>query len=228
MKFLTSISPNHRNGDVQATAIQSWIDHGAAVISVNGEGEDVAAYPCVYHVTGATSKGLMKAPYVFVSAFIDYAKEHDLEHVVIINSDIVLKDPDGKMKEYLAASENGLVFANRHDHNGDFANPTRYEHGFDVFIIHRKFFDLIPCSMFCMGQTWWDYWIPYRFIRAGVPIQLVKEPIFLHQRHQVQYDQKEWERMTEHFIWMERYQSPRRGPQQVTNEVYQMIKRHAK
>lgn len=169
----------------------------------------------------------MKAPYVLVSAFIDYARKHDLDHAIIINSDIVLKDPEGKMREHLAASENGLVFANRHDHNGDYANPTRYEHGFDVFIIHRKFFDLIPCSMFCMGQTWWDYWIPYRFIRSGVPIQLVKDPIFLHQRHPIQYDMGEWARMTEHFIWMEQYQG-RKQPQQVTNEVYRLIKQHAR
>ena len=69
--------------------------------------------------------------------------------------------------------------------------------------------------------------MPYRFIQSRLPIELVKEPIFLHHRHKVQYDQREWERMTEHFIWMERYQG-RRGPQQTTNEVYRMIRQHAR
>lgn len=134
-----------------------------------------------------------------------------------------------KMKEYLAASENGLVFANtrttttetlptRQDtstcltRSSSIASSSTSFHTFDV--LHGT--DVVGLL------------IPYRFIRAGVSIQLVKEPIFLHQRHQVQYDQKEWERMTEHFIWMERYQSPRRGPQQVTNEVYRLIRQHAR
>ena len=134
---------------------------------------------------------------------------------------------------YKRQSEKGLVFSNRYDHNGDNMNPTRYDFGFDAFIIHRKFFDVLPQSMFAMGQTWWDYWIPYRFIKAGIPIELIKEPIFLHHRHQNQYDQKEWERMTEHFVWIERYgQQPYvsngRNAQRVTNEVYRLIRANAR
>lgn len=221
MQILTSISPKHHNADAQRIAIDSWIEHGYRPVSFNRAGEiNEADYPGVLFThTRATSRGLFKAPYVFISEFIEQANDY----AIIINSDISLSGPIDHLVE---RSEKGLVFANRHDHNGDFKTPVIYEHGFDAFIIHRKFFDVLPRSLFCMGQTWWDYWIPYRFIMANLPIELVREPLFLHHRHPIQYDVKEWQRMTEHFVWMEGYPKGR-SAQSVTNEVYKMIKRHA-
>lgn len=231
MFALTSISPKHANGNAQSIAIQSWIEHGITPVSFNSPEEvDSLAplYPGVAFIgSERNGRAIHKAPYAMVSAMIDYTKDEGLEHAFMINSDIAISDPQNRLKDYFERSENGLIFSNRYDHNGDNQNPTRYDHGFDAFIIHRKHFNILPQSLFVMGQTWWDYWIPYRFIQSRLPIELVKEPIFLHHRHKVQYDQREWERMTEHFIWMERYQG-RRGPQQTTNEVYQTIKKHAR
>lgn len=232
MKALTSISPKHANEGAQALAMRSWIEHGVNPVSFNTPEEIEAlraSYDGVEFVsTGRSGKGIHKAPYALISSMIDYAEQCKYEHAFIVNSDITISDPGSKLAGYFEASANGLVFANRYDHNGDLQNPTRYDYGFDAFIIHRNYFGILPQTLFAMGQTWWDYWIPYRFIKSGIPIQLVKEPIFMHHRHKVQYDQKEWERMTEHFVWVERYQSVRRGPQQTTNEVYRLIRQHAR
>jgi hypothetical protein len=227
MKLLTitSISPSHHNGDVQKKAVASWPSPKVA-IQTEEECLSMSGYDIQMASTHRTARRTMKAPYVMISAMIDYARALDADALMLINSDIELHDPDNVLPGYVEESVNGLIFANRHDHNGDYDDPQRYAHGFDVFIIHRNYFDILPQSMFCMGQTWWDYWIPYRFIQAKIPITLVKEPIFLHQRHPVQYNQKEWERMTEHFRWMEGYHIGR--PQQVTNDVYRLIKHHAR
>lgn len=207
------------------------MQHGITPVSFNmpNEIEELRhLYEGVEFVsTGRSGAGIHKAPYALISSMIDYAAQCGHDHAFIVNSDISISDPDNRLKGYVEASESGLVFANRYDHNGDLQNPTRYDYGFDAFVVNRKHFDILPQTLFAMGQTWWDYWLPYRFIKSELPIQLVKEPIFLHHRHKVQYDQKEWERMTEHFIWVERYQSARRGPQQTTNEVYRLIRQHA-
>ena len=231
----TSISPSHAIGDAQQAAVASWIAHGLNAVSVNSPAEIAKlkpTYPCEFLACYRTMEGTMKAPYVPINAFIDIAKAQGLPHIMLINSDIVLNDPDKVLRKYVEQSERGLIFANRHDHNGDFNDPTIYPHGFDVFIIHSKWYHLIPQSLFAMGQTWWDYWIPYRFIMSGAPIIKVKEPIFLHQRHQLQYHQTEWERMTAHFQWMEGRHGQRpltgRNCQQVTNEVFKMIQQHSK
>jgi len=232
---ITSISPRHHNAEAQAIAMKSWADAGIPITSINSPEECEAMaeqYPSVEFIPSSrASSCLFKAPYAPISAMIDLAIERGAETCILVNSDIEIRDPGSALSTYIEMAKDGLVIANRHDHNGDGMNPTRYEHGFDVFIINRRFFGLIPQTLFVMGRTCWDYWLPWRFIKAGVPVGVVSEPIFLHHRHPVQYDQKEWERMTEHFVWVERY--PMRGrtmsgrvAQQITNDVYQQIRRH--
>lgn len=220
---LTSISPRHTIGDAQINAVQSWIDRGLRVISFNGESEisELAdKYPSVQFVkVDKTAHRLYKRPYIFISTLIDYAEANDIEAIMIINSDIVL---NGDVSEHFAQCETGLVFANRCDHNGDFMNPTRYRNGFDVFFIHSKYYGILPHSLFAMGQTWWDYWVPFRFIKMGLRIHLITDCLFLHARHGVQYDAAEWVRMTEHFQWIEGYM-PKARPQEVNNRVFAEI-----
>jgi hypothetical protein len=167
--------------------------------------------------------GIYKRPYVFISSFIEYAEANDIEAIMIINSDIVL---NGDVSQHFAQCEKGLVFANRCDHNGDFQNPTLYRYGFDVFFIHSRYYGIIPQSLFAMGQTWWDYWVPMRFIKTGLPIKLITDCLFLHARHAVQYNSAEWVKMTEHFQWIEKYM-PKARPQDVNNKVFKEIMQKA-
>lgn len=223
----TSISPKHAMAHAQPFAVETWIEAGFKVLSFNGMGEIDQLkdqYPNVEFVPCRTADGLFKRPYVPISAFIDYAKSKDIEQVMIINSDIVLKDGHGDINKYLDWCDNGLVIANREDHEGAFDNGVRYMHGFDVFVVHSKHYGLIPQTLFCMGQTWWDYWLPFRFIKNKVPVTCVKEPIFYHQSHDVQYDSIEWSRMTKHFQWVEGYSDG--NPQKTTAEVYKFIRQN--
>jgi hypothetical protein len=227
---LTSISPRHAIGDAQLHAVESWAACGLKVLSFNSPTEIDQLrerYPSVEFVpVHHTMEGVQKVPYVPISAFIEYAKRNALEQVMLINSDIAINDPNGLVENYCGRAKDGLIFANREDHNGD-GNGKRYIHGFDVFIIHSDYYHLITASMFCMGQTWWDYWVPWQFITAKVPVTLVKEPLFFHRAHPVQYSGQEWVRMTEHFQWMTgQYKGQR--PQQVNDQVFRMITRAAR
>lgn len=232
---ITSISPTHHNVFAQAIAMRSWVNSGFEVVSMNAREEAEALapyYPGVKFITTQrTGAGSFKAPYVSISAMIDHARESGKDYCILANSDIVLASPE-QLEENMAAASLGMLIANRHDHNGDFQNPTIYKYGFDVFVIHRELLSDIPQSLFVMGQTWWDYWLPWRFIKLGHTVTIMTTPAFMHHRHPVQYDQKEWERMTEHFVWMERY--PMRGQpmtgrlaQRITNDVYKHIMRHS-
>jgi len=224
----TSISPRHHIGDAQLKAVESWQKAGFEVISINSplEIEELKTkYPIKFVQCYRTMEGLFKAPYVPISAFFDYAKEQKIEQFMLINSDISLSD-GGLIEPYWEKAKEGLVFANRFDHD-DFQRPQRYEYGFDVFIIHQDFYKLINQSMFCMGQTWWDYWLPYKFLKNNVPIHLITDPMFFHQRHPIQYSSKEWEVMTRHFQWIENYLVGR-SPQLTTNNVYKEIKAKCK
>jgi hypothetical protein len=227
---LTSVSPKHSMAHAQPLAVKSWQDAGFKVISLNGKDEIHELkehYPTVEFVESRTMKGVYKAPYIPISAFIEYAKKEQYESILLINSDIVLKDESNVLQKYIDWSVNGLVIANREDHNGSFTGAVRYLFGFDAFIIHSKFYNDIPETLFCMGQTWWDYWLPFRFINTNKLVSYVREPIFFHQSHPVQYNQAEWIKMTKHFQWIEgRNESVR--PQQLTSEIYRIIRRNTK
>lgn len=222
---LTSISPKHAIGDAQLDAINSWIKAGFEVVSINSPEEiDVlkAHYPVKFVPCYRTMQGLFRAPYVPISAFIDYAKEYKLEQVMLINSDICLV---GDMEHLWLKANDGLVFSNRYDHN-NYQDVKRYDFGFDVFIINQSFYHIITQSMFSMGQAWWDFWLPFLFTKHKIHIYLVKDALFYHQLHPIQYSQDEWQFMANHFQWIEKYM-PNKRSQVITSAVYAHIKRFA-
>ena len=214
----TSIAPSHALGDMQQACAKSWI--AAGLVHFNLSPDETATPGRIVRVN--PSKGYRR-PFVYIDDFIATAIDHGQEVAILVNSDIELRDPDGVLSTYIdKAAAGALVIANREDHNGD-GIGTRYEYGFDVFIAPVAFLASLPRSLFVMGQTWWDYWLPWRAIKQGVPLALVKEPIFWHHRHPQQHDTKEWERMTEHFTWIEQAMNGQK-PYVVTGKVYNEIK----
>jgi len=224
---LTSISPRHRNVNAQLNAVNSWKAQGLRVISLNTASEISllkGRYDIEFVATNQTTEGLYKVPYVLISAFIDHAKSSKFESIMLINSDIILS---GSVDKYFEQCKSGLVFANRTDFSDNYQQQKTYPNGFDVFFIHSEYYGLFPKTLFAMGQTWWDYWLPYKFIKERVNIFLTKEPIFMHERHPIQYDGAEWIRMTRHFQWVENYLD-RARPQDVNNTVFRMIQAKCK
>jgi hypothetical protein len=184
--------------------------------------------PMVPQEDGGTMRSaarLYGKPYIFIDdVFADFLASGE-EVCIITNSDIQLNDPSALLRGYIEKARTSVVISNRQDHNGDYQGKT-YPHGFDVFIVNRSFVETLPPTLFCLGQTWWDYWLPYRAIKQGIPLTLVKEPLFWHHRHEQQHSGEQWRRMTEHFCWVEGYKN--KAPNQVTGEVYQLIRRNAR
>ena len=232
---ITSISPSHNAGDVQQRAVRSWVDAGLPVHSINAP-EEVAVlsslYPCTFVECGQAARMPHRKSYAPINAILQDLRESDYDAALVVNSDVEWHPEPGRVPSLLSdlfrACEGGLVFSSRKDHNGDHKHGTIYKHGFDAFFLHRRFLDVLPESMFVLGQTWWDYWLPYRFIAEGLPLFALKDPPFYHQRHQLQYDRKEWERMTEHFRWMESLQGYGTSAQHLTGSVFKRINSQAK
>jgi hypothetical protein len=215
---ITSISPTHVNGDIQQRCVSSWVaaDIGD-VVTMNDPCEDIKVPSgCIRVDAPKSGKEVFKAPYVYITDMIDYARKNDYDSVMLINSDIELRDQRKVIKEYLNLCSFGLVISNRYDHSGNYIKGVRYFVGIDVFVVHKKFYHLFSEAPFVMGQTWWDYWLPYRFAVNDLPIFNIKASIFYHKEHHVQYSAADWMRMCEHFISLEGYKSisskPRRKP----------------
>jgi hypothetical protein len=200
------------------------IEHQAMCAASWGDYHHIHMVPKEDGGTLRSAKAIYGKPYVFLNDILSHFLDSNADRCIITNSDIELRDPDGHLSKYL--DMDGVVVANRQDHNGDYIGQV-YPHGYDLFILPRSFVESLPPTLFCIGQTWWDYWLPYRAIKQGVPLHMVTEPILWHHRHEQQHSGEQWRRMTDHFMWLEKY-TKAKAPNQVTSEVYQLIKRHAR
>lgn len=201
MIAITSISPNHKNFERQKVAVESWIDAGYKVVSLNCNEEikqlkgfiGVKFIPTFRH-----TKSIFKRPHITASALIDYLREQNEEFNLILNSDIIINGDTEKLK---TLSNDGVIIMNRLDFNNsiDEVNIKYFEGGFDGFFINKKFLHIFPQTILSMGQCFWDYWIPYNVIEAGERLYKFNEPYLYHQKHNTQYSSEDWKKTGEIF-----------------------------
>lgn len=197
MIIITSISPKHRNVDSQVDAIRSWQGKGSCfsmnsieelgiINNKNYEGIDIIS-------THRTVEYFISKKLVNINAMIDLAKIYH-EDLMIVNSDILVpKLPDIK--------ENGITVLSRYDYTESVLESEKFEMGFDVFIIPKKFFEHFPPSIYALGAAWWDYWIPFVAMQKGIPLYYPKGRYAFHKKHATQYGYEEWIRIGEYFKW---------------------------
>lgn len=202
MLALTSISPNHSNFESQTAAVRSWTAAGFRVISLNPRCEIellINKFPDVNFVVTDDISTEFKKKTVVISAFIEYAKTCEASNFLIINSDIIINDSRRITQNLLIKAERGLVVLSRYDYVNNINSSTKYDLGFDGFIINKKYLRFFPATHLCIGQCFWDYWLPYTAILNKVPLFKLGTHYIFHKRHEVQYDRAEYEVAAEIF-----------------------------
>lgn len=229
MIAITSISPGHKNYDSQLRAIQSWKDAGYEVVSVNSkeEIEQLKGFDVKFIPTNRHNQQLFGKPYVTVSAIIDYLKEVKSKYSLIINSDIIIRDPENITEELKKRSEESIIIMNRRDFDTDIDINKVYENGFDAFFINEKFLDQFPQTILCLGQCHWDYWLPYVSIINKVKVKKLKEPYIYHHIHSIQYSAANWLKTGEIFMG-EVGLIKMKKVNEVSNHVHRFINLHAR
>lgn len=216
--------------------MDSWLNLGYDVYSFNCPSEVSLLspkYPSVKFIaTHRTNEHIWKKPLVSINAFIDWAKDNTEKYdgIILTNSDILVDDKHNEIPRLIKKAEHGLEFFNRWNYVDDTSKAKAYGHGFDVFIINKKYYSLFPQSMFCMGSTWFDYAIPYWYLKNDKLIFNEGYSIFYHKEHQNQYSAKDWERMTIYFQFLESFhlETIRKSPQIINNMVLQFIQEGVK
>lgn len=173
------------------------------MVCVQGHDDDIrASVTDDVHVVRVrpTPAGIRSKPYVSLDAILDRFLATDEEHCAIINGDIEIHDPDSLIPA--SAGSGALVCGRRWDHDGDKARASLFPSGYDLFIVHRHHAVDVPRSMFVIGQTWWDYWLPWSCAQAGHRLTTIGAPVLFHRRHPLNYQNGDWQRMTQHFLWL--------------------------
>ncbi len=194
MVVLTSISPSHINKDIQQKAVNSWGKLGLEVYSFNhpSEIDRLNHYKGVNFIqTEKTMQHVFGKPYVQINALLDFAKEQD-EDICLINSDIELGYDQELLEKIKLQLNDKIVIAHRNDYDKSKKDAQPYVLGIDVFFINRKFLDIFPPSLFCMGNCHWDYSIPFTAIKNGIEVINLQNKFAYHKKHPVQYSEKNW------------------------------------
>lgn len=191
----TSIAPG--NTERQQKAIQSWLDNGFKVISVNIPGEIEllkGSFPDVTFVKAERDgREQYGRPLVFLDEVFSALAATGFPVCGIINSDICLTFGIG-IRDYISHEAQGaFVISHRIDvDRTETAEGTVYRNGFDVFFFSRDLCSFFPPSEFCLGTTWWDIWAPLVMILKGVPVKQLITPLAYHVTHDNRWNENEW------------------------------------
>src|SRR5215469_6779280 len=177
----TSIPPNvvrHENGrDVgrayQTHCIESWIEAGFRVLSLNFPDEIPELAPCYpmvqFIAVNRDKSGMLlghKTP--LLAELLGVLSKQTEEIVGIINADISL-EPKHWTRIIRDSVQGTIVIAHRTDVTScKFTDRTVYRWGYDLFFFERSEIpDDVPRNL-AMGLPWWDYWLPITFLIRGL------------------------------------------------------------
>lgn len=218
MIALTSIAPNHHHEGIQQLCVQSWIAHGLKVYSFNSHAEAEALQPLYPDITFVptyrTLEHRLGRPYVQVNALLDFAKEQEDEHILLINSDIYLYEAAESLRKGFMLTELGIVYAHRRDFKdeAEIPNGKPMTSGMDIFFVNKRHLHIYPQTMFCIGQTHWDYWIPYEAKKAGLQVMHLNESFAFHKEHPQRWSVESWLDMAQYALWQTAKEGPLKIP----------------
>jgi hypothetical protein len=227
MIAITSIAPTHANGEIQQQCVDSWIKNGMSVYSINTTNEIEVLrgkYPDVEFVhTTVTGEVMFGKPYPLFNSVIELALNQYDEDIVIINSDIELGySPGVFIHEFENRCKDSVGVIQRQDYNTEKGDGQTYIYGFDVFLIKKIHFKLFPHSIYALGQTWWDYWLPYTAVKKGLKIHRINGVQAYHKAHKQQWDDTAWRKITKYFAW-ENELAWSKTAEQTTGRILQSI-----
>lgn len=187
----TSIAPKEL--EKQKVAINSWIEMGFKVVSFNNKKEIALLqkeFKAVkfYEVKRDASNDCGK-PLIYVNDIFNYFINDSGRIAGIVNSDVFLKNCPNTVRYIITQASIQPIVCSRvdvdHLENKD---GTLYRGGFDVFFFSKEMLKVFTEMPFCLGQPWWDYWVPLTWIKKGYAPKYVVSPFAYHLKHPTQWD----------------------------------------
>lgn len=198
MIIVTSLSPNHSNKYQQHLALQSWQPICSTIYSINCVDEisflKTEKYEGIEFIqTDKTIEYFVGKPLISINEIINVANALN-EDLLLINSDIILNGlPELK--------QDGITVLSRYNYKENIDDCSIFEAGFDAAYIPKQFLNIFPPSIYGLGVSHWDYWIPYHAMIKNIPVYCPEEKFAFHKIHPTQYDYKQWEFIGDYFRW---------------------------
>jgi glycosyltransferase involved in cell wall biosynthesis/ADP-heptose:LPS heptosyltransferase len=191
----TSIAP--KNIDRQVAAVQTWLNLGFDVVSININQEIEIlknSFPDVRFIpTKRDGSRLYDRPVIYLDDVLEYFHNADCEICGIVNSDIFLAGDHDIVVYIQEHAKNSIVYGARVDvESMDNLNGEFYMDGFDFFFFDKSIISCFPKSDFCLGLPWWDYWVLLIPILEGIPAKRLDNHFAFHVRHNIKWELNYW------------------------------------
>jgi hypothetical protein len=196
MLVCTSVGP--RRIDHQRLCLESWLDAGFEVVSLNVPGEIPALaprFPGVRFVaTSRDGSSVTGRPVPLLYDAIRELASSGAAHLGLVNSDILLCQP--QLREHLLGRSRGsLAIGQRIEVDSmQGANPQPQMWGIDLFFFDRALLSVVDERPFFFGVPWWDFWVPMAAMLGGMAVCRLEHGPLLHLRHPVGWSRDSWER----------------------------------
>jgi tetratricopeptide (TPR) repeat protein len=178
-------------GSYQSLCIQSWLECGFRIVSVNHPSEiaELAPrFPAVEFVaTERNAFAITGRKNPFIADLLAALSRGPENLVGIANSDIVFEPTPAWGQLRSLVTSGAVVTGQRWDtrslRQGTFA---RYIVGFDYFFFGRDAAGALvdEAQAFAMGLPWWDYWLPLSLAFRGQRMLHLERPVAIHLAHE--------------------------------------------
>ncbi len=200
---ITTIAPF--DIEKQKAAVESWINSGFNVISLNCLQEKEVLEQLFSDVRFIAAERDAKAkagkPYVYFDDIMKCLGKYGSQVCGIINSDILLNVTPEFTSEIKTLASDSFVYGSRVDVKKlDSDSGSFYEFGYDFFFFNKSLINLYPESDFCLGLPWWDYWMVAVPLSKKIKLKKVISPVAVHLWHQTNYNNDYWLNLGKSFI----------------------------
>lgn len=193
MLAITSLSPSPGAAPRQAACLASWRASGLNPVALAHPSEIAAlgGYGGLEVVpTEDTSVAQFGRHYVRVNAVVDLVVARG-EPALIANADLGIVTRPARLDSLAALARQGLPYLLQW--NTGQGLPVVEPCGFSAFLLLPEHAYLFRARSFlCLGQPWWDYWLPYAFVADGRPVFTPVPPLAYHEHHEHRWNAQHW------------------------------------
>ncbi len=183
MVAVTSLSLLPKHKEVQQECLDSWRRFGLQVVSCNTHQEVdelKTLYDVEFKVVGASSSYDRATPRIhdIMNAVTD-------KPILLISSDISIHGDQRFILNCVERRES--IIGIRNNYHATIEDSKVEPWGIDAFLLYPDQVTTFPNLDFAIGQTMWDYWVPFHLQKANAKLRWVGEPFFFHRSHPVHW-----------------------------------------
>lgn len=191
---VTSLNPKPVRWARQAVCLQSWLDYGLDVLTVNTTAE-LQTLSLPERVTGVACDELSTIydrPTQLITSLLRVGAATGMP-ILLINSDIQIHG-DGELLDTALQQKDALTIGVRYNHPARLTRDRarREPYGLDVFLVQPDLVREVPDLPFAIGKPMWDYWLPHVARSCGRRLLWLGEPLLFHENHPLGWSQSEW------------------------------------